>query len=425
MQTHAFEPEQIMAYLDGESGPQESYQIVNHLETCDQCRRLAEELKQISRELQAWEVESFEQDFNRELLTDSAIKATNLAELKASKSKARISLLWKVGAWAAVACLLLAVIVPNALRSSKSQSFEPSALWPASSPAAGKQESNEIYGYISSATPESRNGSANFQNGVIAPNLQNQSRGLRGNTAEKETAAAPSNAPMIVKTAELSLVSRDFDDTRKRIDQIISKYGGYLGQLSTSAPNESARSLNGTLRVPSPKLVDALAELKSLGRVETESQKGEEVTQQYVDLEARLANSRNTEARLTDILRNRTGKLSDVLEVEKELDRVRGELEEMEAERKSLLKQVAFASISISIREDYQSQLKVVPPSTGTRFRQAAVSGYNLLVDSLIEVALWLLNWSPTLLIWAVILFLPAKMVWEKLRVLHREKSEA
>jgi hypothetical protein len=114
-----------------------------------------------------------------------------------------------------------------------------------------------------------------------------------------------------------------------------------------------------------------------------------------------------------------------VLEVEKELDRVRGELEEMEAERKSLLKQVAFASISISIREDYQSQLKVVPPSTGTRFRQAAVSGYNLLVDSLIEVALWLLNWSPTLLIWAVILFWPAKMVWEKLRVLHNEKSEA
>lgn len=65
------------------------------------------------------------------------------------------------------------------------------------------------------------------------------------------------------------------------------------------------------------------------------SQGGEEVTQQYVDLLARLANGIHTEQRLTEILRTRTGKLQDVLKVELEIDRVRGEIEEMRRKRKN------------------------------------------------------------------------------------------
>ena len=88
---------------------------------------------------------------------------------------------------------------------------------------------------------------------------------------------------------------------------------------------------------------------KKFGRVDTEAQTGEEVTAQYVDLQARLANSKNTEQRLTDVLRQRTGKLSDVLEVETEIARVRGEIESMEAERKTMATQVAFATLNLTL----------------------------------------------------------------------------
>lgn len=59
-----------------------------------------------------------------------------------------------------------------------------------------------------------------------------------------------------------------------------------------------------------------------------------------------LANGKHTEQRLTEILRTRTGKLQDVLKVELEIDRVRGEIEQMEAEKKELGKRVAFATLS-------------------------------------------------------------------------------
>src|SRR5207244_6742889 len=126
---------------------------------------------------------------------------------------------------------------------------------------------------------------------------------------------------------------------------------------------DAGRSIDAVLRLPADQLDSALAELKKMGRVESESQKGDDVTQQYVDLQARLTNARNTEQRLTDLLRRRTGKLSDVLEVEQEVARVRGEIEQMEAERKTMSNQISFATLSLNIAEDYKAQLQVVPPS--------------------------------------------------------------
>ena len=159
-----------------------------------------------------------------------------------------------------------------------------------------------------------------------------------------------------------------------------------------------------------------MAELKKLGRVEDESQGGEEVTQQYVDLQARLANGKHTEQRLTEILRTRTGKLQDVLKVELEIDRVRGEIEQMQAEKKELSKRVAFATLNATVKEEYQAKLQATPPSTGSRFRNAAVDGYNTVIEGLIGVALFLLSAGPSLLLWAAILFFPARWAWKKVR---------
>ena len=150
--------------------------------------------------------------------------------------------------------------------------------------------------------------------------------------------------------------------------------------------------------------------------MESESQSGQDVTSQYVDLQARLSNARNTELRLTDLLLNRTGKLSDVLEVEQELDRVRGQVEQMEAERKSMATQVSFATLNATITEDYKAQLEVVPPSTATRLGNAAVEGYRSMADGVVSLVLFLLSTGPSLVLWGGILFFPARMLWKKVR---------
>jgi hypothetical protein len=159
-----------------------------------------------------------------------------------------------------------------------------------------------------------------------------------------------------------------------------------------------------------------MAEIKRLGRVEAESQGGEEVTSQYIDLDARLTNARNTEQRLTDLLRQRTGKLSDILAVELELGRVRGEIERMEAEKKSLINRVDFATLHATVREDYQGLAPSEPFSMFARFRNAAVEGYRNTVGSMITAIAFLLTNGPVLLVWAAILFLPARFVWRRVR---------
>jgi hypothetical protein len=200
------------------------------------------------------------------------------------------------------------------------------------------------------------------------------------------------------------------------METILKRHRGYVAELKVGGSAGSGRTLTATLRVPADQLDASVADLKMLGRVETESQSGQDVTSQCVDLQARFSNARTTEQRLTDMLRQRTGKLSDVLEVEQEIDRVRGEIEQMEAERKTMSNQVSFATLNATITEDYKAQLQVVPPSTSTRLSNAAVDGYKSLVDGVVGVALFLLENGPSLLFWFAILFFPARLVWKRVR---------
>jgi hypothetical protein len=135
-----------------------------------------------------------------------------------------------------------------------------------------------------------------------------------------------------------------------------------------------------------------------------------------VDLQARLANAKHMEQRLTDILRQRTGKLSDVLAIEIQIGRVRGEIERMQAEKKELAKQVQFATLNATVKEDYKAPMQMASPSTSHRFHNAAVDGYRSVVEGLVDVVLFLLSSGPSLLIWAAILFFPARWAWRKLR---------
>jgi len=93
----------------------------------------------------------------------------------------------------------------------------------------------------------------------------------------------------------------------------------------------------------------------------------------------------------------------------------------MQAEKKELSKRVGFATLSTIIREEYHAKLQAAPPSTGSRFRNAAVEGYNTVVEGLISVGLFLFSAGPSLLVWAAILFFPARWAWKKIREKSKE----
>lgn len=222
--------------------------------------------------------------------------------------------------------------------------------------------------------------------------------------------------PMIARTASLVAVANDFATARASMEQILLRHHGYAARLETSTPQGAARQLSASLRIPAAELDSAMRDLRASGQVESESQAGEEVTQQHDDLVVRLQNARETEQRLRAILQQRTGKISDVLEVEEQISRVRGEIEAMEVAQTQLEHRVSFASVDVQLTEEYRVQLNSPAASSGVRLRNAMVSGYRSALATALGMLLFVAQYGPSLLVWLVLLALPGALLWRKFR---------
>jgi hypothetical protein len=135
-------------------------------------------------------------------------------------------------------------------------------------------------------------------------------------------AADPAGA-MIVRHGEASVQVQQVEGAVARIRQTAAQFGGFVGNASLVTGKEEQKTATLELRIPSPQFDAVVGALNQLGKVETVTVSAEDVSEEYVDLGARLANARRVEARLVEMLATRTGKLSDVLTVEQELARVR------------------------------------------------------------------------------------------------------
>lgn len=148
---------------------------------------------------------------------------------------------------------------------------------------------------------------------------------------------------------------KDFAASRSSLEAIVRQHHGYSAQLNVSTPEDAPRGLQTSLRIPAPDLSATIGDLRTLGRIEGESQAGEEVTKQHADLVARLKNARDTEQRFQAILQQHTGNVGEVLQVEEGIARVRGDIERMGAEQKALEHRVDFATIDLQLTEEYKA----------------------------------------------------------------------
>lgn len=221
---------------------------------------------------------------------------------------------------------------------------------------------------------------------------------------------------MITRTSSLALIGNEFDGARTALESISRHHNGYIAKLSIANEGGGQRTLSVTLRIPVDHLDATLSELRKLGRVQQESQTSEEVTPQYIDLSARLNNARSTEQRLVEVLRQRTGKVGDILEVEKQIGRVREEIERMDAQRRTLENQVSLASIDVRLTEEARKALDPTPPSAGTAVWNAMAEGFREAVEEALGLLLFVLHYGPSLLFWIAILFWPLRLGWRRLR---------
>jgi len=423
--THPLDQEEVMAYLDGELSVEEATRASEHLGDCRECQELAANLQGVSRHIAAWQVGEAQPG-----MTPAIVSALQEIEASAGRSVGRGSSSWQHWftlaamprwAWAVSVPVLLFLVMAGFLTTgryaSRRQAMTAISAASQTAPAPPSRpqltvEMDEDPGRDRLKAPQAQV-SSNMEYAASTPHIAGP-RPAEDNATKGLSFA--SSRTMIARTAQLSVIVKDFDTSQRRLEDILKRRGGYVGEMATSAPEGADRKLTATLRVPSNQLDAAIAEVKELGRVESESQGGEEVTSQYVDLQARLTNARNTEQRLTELLRRQTGKLDEVVTVEEKISDVREQIERMEAEQKNLSERVEFGTLSVSLSEERKTQLQVMPPSVGTQFHNAAVEGYRSVVDGIVSFIVFLMSWGPTLLLWSAITFFPARASWRKLR---------
>ena len=223
------------------------------------------------------------------------------------------------------------------------------------------------------------------------------------------SAAMPYAIPLVAHTAELAVATHEFAKSRASLEEILEHHRGYAARLRM-AGRRSGSVLSATLRVPSAELGATVCELKSLGDVEQEEQAADEITQQRADLEARLSNAQGTLRRLQELLKKQTYPDGNVRELQRQIANASAEVNRLQAERDASEHKIIFANVQFSLREVVSAPAE----SLGAQLHTAATAGFGEASASLSAILLFLIGRGPVALLWMLILYLPARLVWRR-----------
>jgi hypothetical protein len=231
---------------------------------------------------------------------------------------------------------------------------------------------------------------------------------------------------LVIKNASLSIVVEDPGLTMDKISQLAEDLGGFVVtsnyyRIQLDGGLEVPQA-NITIRVPSEELEEALGEIKSgAGQILNENISGQDVTQEYTDLESRLRNLEKAEEQLTAIM-EQAWETEDVLSVYSRLVEVQEQIELIKGQMKYFEQSAALSAITVNIQANEAVQpLKIgswQPVGVAKRAIQALINTLEFLANLLIWIALYIL---PV----ALILFFPGRWVWKGAKtLLARRKSK-
>jgi len=390
--SHPFAAEELMAFCDDEFSTEETPAVEAHMAECSECADQVRQFRETSQSLREWSapavskrIEEAVEEQLQAMDSGRGVRGSKAGFGRAFRPRWRP---WAIGGASAVAAMLLIAVIGTSAAHYRMQAG------PAPNPGASAMAVEE---QLSAPSPS---------NAAPQPSPVPDANG-----------GEQSNAPLIARSVELTIVAKDVAAARPALDAILAKYHGYAADMTVYTPADDAPSLKASLRIPIADLAPAMQDLRGLGRVASESESGEDVTQQHQDLDQRLKTARDTEERFRTILQQRTGTVSDVLQVEEEIARVRGDIESMEAEQTALEHRVEFASIDLSIGAEPGPISGTAPISV--RVGNAFVAGYRNAAGTVVGIFLFLIAYGLTILIWIAILGVPVYLLRRRYRRMH------
>ena len=156
---------------------------------------------------------------------------------------------------------------------------------------------------------------------------------------------------MVIRSGTASIRIDSLEPALANVRGLASRVGGYVANTVVQAGSSQYRQATLEVKVPAARFDDLVDGLDPLGKVESVNVTAEDVGEEFVDVSARVTNSRRLETRLIDLLGTRTGRLQDVLAVERELARVREEIERYEGRLRYLRSRAAMSTLAITVHE--------------------------------------------------------------------------
>lgn len=244
--------------------------------------------------------------------------------------------------------------------------------------------------------------------GKSTPRLDSKAyrRGEMG-SAEASAPAAPAAGPApmaamptggidrhLIKTATVAIEVADAREANTKLLAAVQAVGGYVGDYRELVDGLGRRSVMVQIRVPASRFDESMGQLDPLGKVVSKQVSTQDVTEEFVDTDARARNLKATEARLIDHL-NRAGKLEDILRIEQEVTRVREEIERLDGRLRFLTDRVQYSTIQITLQEAPKAE-PVVPAETFSTAKVVSEAVRSLigLGQGLWVRAIWLGVWS-------------------------------
>jgi hypothetical protein len=156
---------------------------------------------------------------------------------------------------------------------------------------------------------------------------------------------------MVIRSGWASVEVRSVDSATPLVRLLADQIGGYVANSSIDGGRDQVRTAQFEIKAPAQNFERLVNGLAPLGKIESVNVTAQDVGEEYVDVNARMANDRRLEDRLLQLLATRTGKLKDVLDVEQELARVREEIERQDGRLRYLRSRTELSTLTVTIHE--------------------------------------------------------------------------
>ncbi len=240
-----------------------------------------------------------------------------------------------------------------------------------------------------------------------------------GDAAEKEAggvaavlenppsdAAAVAGELKLIKTAEITCEIADVDEGFEKVYAIAAAEKAVVVGTTRSVAEEGYAFGSVTLKVHPSKFDETVRAMRDVGRPMSETTTTEDVTQDYVDLQARLENAEATRARYLEILASRAGTVPEILEVEREIERVTENIERLKGQLRYLNTRIGLSTVTVQLEEPHAA----VP--TGYSFGKAIKDAFRIAVRICIFLVQAVIVLLPFVIILIILIIIIRFVVW-------------